>query len=526
MKKKQPINKVLLTSILAISSAVFIYMFSLIKFVPLVYMISLSTVVIAISGLFIYQLWFAKKIKIKPIIKNVLICLYSLSLIIASIGINQIQDSLFSLFAEIPATGEGYIVILALVDDPIENPREMFDGVIAIQDAVDVENQEHAVKYIESEFQKTLDLNAYEDVILALEALLNKECRFLMINQSYIEVLQSNPEYEELPYKTKEIYKVSIEIDLSQIISDTKVTEEAFTVLISGTDSYGKIPTIYRSDVNILITVNPKTKQMLITSIPRDAYVSVPCWNNQKDKLTHASAAGWREPSGINCLIKTLEKYFDIKIDFYVKTNFSSLISIVNAVGGITIDNPYTFTFSFPPKTTFEKGSIYLNGEQALQYVRERKSLRNGDMDRNLHQTIVLRTLIKKSLKPSMLNRSGELLEVLSKAYQTNLTGDQISSLIKMQLTDFAAWDIHSQALQGQGIRKLSALLTKYSVFDMCAIYPNQLEVAKANINAIINGEKITDFSMPKGIKQNISNDTPKKKTNKKKGNKEDDGSI
>lgn len=527
--KKGSIFKIILSLALFSLVCYFIYVLTTISFLPPLYVGGLSAVILVVFNFTYFLIWRSKKSgRVFGFLRSVFIFILSASIVALSLDIRDIEKTLFKLVNPLPSTGTSNMIVLALKDDPIVEPKELFSGKTAIQSEKDQQNLEYAIKFIESEFHSSLDIQSYSDAVEATDALLNKDCRFLMVNNSYFEMLQSIATYEDLPEITKVVYKVEIDYEIdNDFVSDTKVTEEPFTILISGADSYEKLHNTYRSDVNQLITVNPKTKQILITSFPRDAYVSIPCWNNQKDKLTHAPAADWREPSGVNCLVKTVESFLDVKIDFYAKINFSSLIKIVDTAGGITIDNPYEFKYTLWPYDVFKEGMITLNGTQALEYVRERKTLKHGDMDRNLHQTIVIKALIEKILQPSMLTKADDLLGLISDVYQTNITETQIASFIRMQLGDFASWTIQSQALQGQMAHKLSALLTKYKVFDMCVIYPNQKKVAQENIKAIINGSTSTITEIPKGIKQDIKDDTPKKKVKKPKRNTGgDDGTI
>ncbi len=504
--------KIIVSLLLSTATIVSILLVISISFFPTLYVIIATLFFLIVLIISLYLIWLAKKSIVAPFLRNLFISVTSLSLVVIPLGIREIDITIFRMFSNTPKTGTSNIVILALEDDPLTSPAEIFTAQIAFQNSDDLDNQDYAIKFIENEFQKTLQLVEYEDIAFATDALLNKKCRFLLINAGYIEVLQNDAKYEELPYKTKKVYEVVIEYDLTDMTSDTRVTEEAFNIYISGTDSYGKLNSTYRSDVNLILTINPKTKQLLITSLPRDTYLKVPCWNNVYDKLTHTSAAGWRKPSGVSCSMKSLEQHLDIQIDFYIKINFTSLITIVDTLGGITVDNPYTFTFSFPPKNTYQEGLITLNGQQALQFVRERKSLKNGDMDRNLHQLLVIKALLKKALQPSTLAKSKALIESLSSVYETNITPEQISALIKMQLSDFASWDVHSQAIQGQLVKKISALLSKYSVYTMNINFPNQLEAAKLNIADIMAGKKPEVITLPEGIKQNVKSDKPKTK--------------
>ena len=121
--------------------------------------------------------------------------------------------------------------------------------------------------------------------------------------------------------------------------NDINVTQNPFTVYISGIDVYGEISQTSRSDVNMLVTVNPQTKEVIMTTTPRDYYVQLPGVSGEsRDKLTHAGIYG------IQCSIDTLEQLYDIEIDYYVRVNFTTLRNLVDALGGVNVYSEYEFT--------------------------------------------------------------------------------------------------------------------------------------------------------------------------------------
>ncbi len=515
-KKTHKISGIILAAISGFSLAFYCYLMLTISFLPLRYVIISAAVLAGLTGFSVFLL-LKKETNSKKLsffLRAVFSCLLSLCMIVVPLGVKSMDKALDTLF-ELPENGESDMIFVALSSDTITKPEQLFDVAIAVQASDDLANQAYAIDFIQKEYNKELSFTEYEDIIGAIDDLLAGQCRVVLLNQSYFDVIKDNEAYKNLSEDTKVIYKVEILYDLEEVFNNARVTEEPFNILVSGADNYGAIKTIYRSDVNMLVSVTPKTKQILITSLPRDTYVKVPCWNGAYDKLTHASAAGWRSPKGVACSMATIEDFLDVKIDFYVLINFSSVVEIVDTLGGITIDNPYPFTFSYKPYTHFPQGVIDLNGEETLLFVRERKSAKKGDMGRNEHQIVVLRAMLKKMLQPSMLSKANQLFVTLADSYQTNFSSEQISALIKMQLSDLAAWDLHNQSLQGQTARKLSALLTKYQTFSMTIIFPNQLKVAKANIKALLSGEILQDVKLPEGIKQDIKSDTPKKKETK-----------
>ena len=152
------------------------------------------------------------------------------------------------------------------------------------------------------------------------------------------------------------IETLEVNYEKENIAKEVEITKEPFSVYITGIDTYGKLSSVSRSDVNMVVTVNPKTHQVLLTSIPRDYYVSVyGSENDLKDKLTHTGL------KGVETTVKTIENLLETDINYYVRLNFTSLIKIVDAIGGITVDNPFLFTADYEEEDEHEPHPLLLN---------------------------------------------------------------------------------------------------------------------------------------------------------------------
>ena len=223
------------------------------------------------------------------------------------------------------------------------------------------------------------------------------------------------------------------------------VTEEPFNVLVSGIDVTGDInETVSRSDVNMVVTINPKKREVLITSIPRDYYIELPSYGSM-DKLTHTGIYGAEESIG------AVERLLDIEINYYAKVNYSTITNLVDAIGGIKIVSPYSFdTHGMDVHYHFEEGEIRLDGSQALAYCRERKSWVDGDMKRNENQQLILEAVIKKLTRgPVIVFKYPAILDAIKGTTETDMGKGDMTSLIKMQLGDMRPWNINKQAIKG-----------------------------------------------------------------------------
>lgn len=227
------------------------------------------------------------------------------------------------------------------------------------------------------------------------------------------------------------------------IASEVDVAKEPFTVYISGTDSYGEVSLEDgRSDVNILMTVNPNTRQIVLTTTPRDYYVELPfgegCW----DKLTHAGIYG------IDCSMSTLEALYDLEIDYYARVNFSGFERIVDALGGVEVYSDYAFSAG---QYEFVQGYNTVDGEAALSFVRERYSFEDGDVQRGKNQMAMIRAIMDKVTSPSLLTGYLGLMDSLSDCVITNMPRGSLSDLVKLQLGEGGSWHIVSNSVTGEG---------------------------------------------------------------------------
>ena len=244
--------------------------------------------------------------------------------------------------------------------------------------------------------ETTIENIKYDDTTEMFTDLINQEIDSVLIEESSMAIIyEEHKDYEGL-FRIIDTIKIKTQIEITK---ETDVTNETFTVYISGIDSYGSIATVSRSDVNMVATINPKTKQVLLVSIPRDYYVQLRGTTGYKDKLTHAGIYG------IETSVGTLEDLLATDINYYFRVNFTSLEKIVDALGGIDVYSKYSFTSSKASGGTyyFSQGYNHMNGNQALAFSRERKNLPSsagGDRGRGENQQAVIDGYIARCLQP------------------------------------------------------------------------------------------------------------------------------
>lgn len=286
---------------------------------------------------------------------------------------------------------------------------------------------------------------AYEDGISTLlEKLYSGEYPAILISAASYEGLKG--EHSELETDTRILYTLKVPVETEDKTSAVDVTKEPFNVYISGIDVEGDISTVSRTDVNMIATVNPVTHEVLLTSIPRDYYVNLPS-KGAKDKLTHSGLYGIQETIG------AVEDIMGIDINYYVRVNYTTVVKLVDAIGGIQVDSPYEFTTSGMQSLNghhFVKGINNLDGRAALAFCRERHSFVNGDMQRNENQQLVMEGILRKAMSSTtILTSYTSILDAVRGNMETNMSPDQMSAIIKMQLDGMPGWDIQKQSIKG-----------------------------------------------------------------------------
>lgn len=329
----------------------------------------------------------------------------------------------------------------------------------------------------------------YEDSHTLANSLLDKDVEAILIEDSYLDILDESIEYEGKTFKEciRKIYSFVIVTNTNDIAKDINVTKEPFNIYVSGIDTYGEISSVSRSDVNMIISVNPSTRQILLTSIPRDYYVQLHGKSGYKDKLTHAGLYG------IDMSIQTLEDLLDIEINYYVKVNFSSVINIIDAIGGITVYSDYTFTSI--DNYNYTKGYNNVNGEQALSFARERKSFATGDRQRVKNQQAVFKAVFDKCTSKAIITKYSKLLDSLHGSFVTNMPTSRLTSLIRLQLSKNYNWNIVTNSLEGSDGSNYTYSAPSQKVYVMV---PKEESVLYAQelINKVLEGEILDEELM------------------------------
>lgn len=467
-RKKKKTNNILFIIYLIISlitMGILLYL----KILPIKYS-STILIIYGVASLILFILSKSKKTRLfSNIVSTILIIIFGLILYYLSTTMNFISKIINDNF-EI----ESYYVIVKK-DSKYESLNELENKKIGIYN-IESKSQEKAINKLEKRI--SFKKQDYSDINTLGSDLLKNNIKAIFISESYYGILVD--EYDNFEENTKILETFKVKLKTKKVSKSVSVTEKPFNIYISGIDTYGSISSVSRSDVNMIVTVNPKTHKILLTSIPRDYYVRLHNTSGYKDKLTHAGIYG------INMSVKTIEDLLDIDINYYVRVNFTTLIDIVDVIGGVDVYSDYEFT-SLHGNYKFKKGINHMNGEQALGFVRERYSFKEGDRQRVKNQQAVIVGIINKLTNSTkIITKYSSILNSLSNSFQTNMESDKIYSLINMQLDNNISWDINNYSLNGTGSSEYTYSYGSQKLYVMIPDI-NTINEAKEKINEIEN---------------------------------------
>lgn len=376
----------------------------------------------------------------------------------------------------------------------LEDAKSYSYGIVTNYD--DVCTQQ-AVDEIQKQLGATIQTTGYMNVFELADALLSGKLDAMILNSSYLSILEADSRYEEFSTMTRVLAEVKIEgngeeLDGSGLLMNTEadIAENGklkpFIVYLSGSDSRkGTLLANTRSDVNILAVVNPETYQVLLVNSPRDFYVPNPAGDGAMDKLTHCGVYG------IDCSIEALEALYSCEVQYFAQMNFSGLRHLVDALGGITVESDTAFTLH-GNVGKIKVGENTLNGKQALAFARTRKGLDGGDNDRGKNQMRVIKAIIKQATSgTTIVSNYSVIMKSIEGMFAMDVPTSLISEVVKKQLATMPEWNIVTYAATGKG-----GYRECFSApgMELSTIVPKEESISKAThlIQKVIAGEILT----------------------------------
>lgn len=474
IKKSDIINYVFAGIFALLTLALIVQLFIFDKLPTLYFVIVCLVLILIAAGLIALQL--SKKVNKKnKTLGKIVIVLLALLLGVGNVYVYKTNQTL----SEITKTPDDKIEISVIVmkESPLTAIDQLKNKTVGRIEVGEANLINDTFEKIRNEAGHVSQLS-YTSFIDFADALYNGEVDAIVLNEGFRAMFEDNhPDFDE---RTRVITSYSYDKKSSNTKVDVEdITKDTFSIYITGIDQRGTVGTLGRSDVNKIMTINPKTHEILLIDIPRDYYVPQVCQANQLDKLTHTGIFG------PDCTVESVSNFFGVDINYYVRINFTSLEKIVDALGGVDVVS--TYTFSAGGYQFYADQVNHLNGAAALAFSRERYSLPNGDGDRIRNQSLVLSGIIDKLTSPSIVSNYLGFMSSISGTFQTNMSEDNINDLIKMQINDMSGWNISSYAVSGTG----GTDWTPANGFNAYVNYPNMKTVEKAvqKINQIKNGE-------------------------------------
>lgn len=441
------------------------------------------TMTMAVVLLLIWALVFLSQIKWKGhIFGKFVSVLMTFILSVGSFYIYKTNSTILNVVENGNVTITGMVVVV-LKDDPAKTILDAANYKFGIQKSLSAEDTGKAVEEINTKIGgkiKTTEYSGFDDQV---KALYSGEVKAIIYNSAFDGTIKEF--FTDYEGKVRVLHSIALtEKTVTEPIGKTnsKIVKEPFNLFISGIDVFGSISQTSRSDVNIIATINPVTKQILLTTTPRDYYVKLPGVSGTKlDKLTHAGIYG------IQTSMDTLSDIYDIEIENYVRVNFTSFIDIIDALGGVSVYSAQKFS-AFGQD--YVKGYNQMDGQKALTFARERHSFVDGDFQRGRNQLEVIKAIIKKLSSSALLTNYVGFMDTLSGGIQTDLTSTEIRSLVKMQTSDNATWNIQTVSALGTPAMRYCY---SYSGSKLSVDLPDEdsIELIKGYMQKVMDGEII-----------------------------------
>ena len=437
-------------------------------------------VIAALLVLFLFCVWLVcRKRKWAKIIGLLLTLILFLALGVLNFYTYKVYHTLGQV------TGAEYkvdnMVVVVRKENKAKSITDAADYTFAINSSENEQNLNRMIANVEKQTDSEIETKEYPNVIEAGKALMDREVDAAIYNSAYDALIADN--MSEYLDSIRVLYQYEIKTEVEKKDSNEtreRSVDQPFNLYISGIDTLGKISTTSRSDVNMIMTINPQTHTILMTNTPRDYYVLLPdISGSSRDKLTHAGIYG------IDASMKTIESLYDTELDYYIRVNFTSLVTLIDAMGGIDINSDYEFNALWKGYH-INKGMNHLNGDQTLGYIRERYAFPDGDNQRGKNEQAVMEAIINQLTSTTGITSAPRILSVLSDCMETNMTQAEFSKIINRQISEGAKWTIEKQAVTGRGDMQPTFSGGSQELFVM---WPDDNEIKKcaARIDEVMN---------------------------------------
>ena len=488
MKEQSIISKVLsilLSILLVLSSFYLLYELIKINVLPTKLLFLVTIVFVLLDAIFILLLCHYSKGVVSKIVCVILSLLLTVSSCFGGYYISK-TGSLLTSITSVTKHAKNTVSVVVKQSSDIKNKSQLNDVSVGTLRTIGTQGSKKALKELSND-GIVMEQKEYDSLNVLLEAFYNGEVESIIINESSRSQILDMESYADFDNNTRVIYQTSYKVEnTDKAKSVTDITSKPFNVLISGSDTRGGFDENGRSDVIMVATVNPKTSTILLTSVPRDFYVTTACdagdgcMEGALDKITHTGI------HGTNTTKRTVEKLLGIEINYTFKVGFDTVTDLVDAVGGVDVTVAPGYAFSNSDVTVHE-GVNHLNGHDALEYARERYAYAEGDRQRTKNQQQVLMGIVNEATKPSVITKYASIMDAMSNTFSTTMSNDEISDLIKYQINNNPKWKMEQYMVDGTGDTLMCAELGDAAY----VMVPDQstVKTAKDKINAVLAGK-------------------------------------
>ena len=492
MKEQNKFSKVLsilLSILLVLSSFYLLYELIKINVLPTKLLFLMTIVFVLLDAIFILLLCHYSKGVVSKIACIVLSLLLTLGSCFGGYYISK-TGSLLTSITNVTKHAKNTVSVVVKQSSDIKNKPQLNGVSVGTLRNIGTQGSKKVLKELSND-GIVLKQKEYDSLTALLEDFYNGEVEAIIINESSRSQILDMESYADFDNNTRVVYQTSYKVEnTDKAKSVTDITSKPFNVLISGSDTRGGFDENGRSDVIMVATVNPKTSTILLTSVPRDFYVTTACdagdgcMQGALDKITHTGI------HGTNTTKRTVEQLLGIEINYTFKVGFDTVTELVDALGGVdvTVAPGYAVNnFNALSGFSVHEGVNHLNGEQALAFARERYAYSEGDRQRTKNQQLVLMGIVDKVTSPAIVKNYASIMDAMANTFSTTMSSDEISDLIKYQINNNPKWKMEQYMVNGTGDTLMCAELGDAA----SVMVPDQstVKMAKDKISAVLAGK-------------------------------------
>ena len=480
---------IVLSILLVVASFYLLYQLIKINVLPTKLLFLITIVFVLLDAIFALLLCYYTR----AVVSKIICVVITLALIFGScMGGYYISKtgSLLTNITNVTKHAKNTVSVVVKQSSDIKNKSQLNGLSVGTLRTIGTQGSSKALKEL-SKDGIVMNQSEYDSLSSMLEAFYNGEVDSIIINESSRSQILDMESYADFDNNTRVVYQTSYKVEnTDKANAVTDITSKPFNVLISGSDTRGGFDENGRSDVIMVATINPKTSTILLTSVPRDFYVTTACdaadgcMQGALDKITHTGI------HGTNTTKRTVEQLLGIEINYTFKVGFDTVTDLVDALGGVDvyIEPGYAVTNQY---FSVHEGVNHLNGHDALEYARERYAYTEGDRQRTKNQQQVLMGIVNEATKPSVITKYASIMDAMANTFSTTMSNEEISDLIKYQINNNPKWKMEQYMVDGTGDTLMCAELGDAA----SVMVPDQstVKMAKDKINAVLAGKSADD---------------------------------